>query len=326
VIVITGGAGFIGSNLARRLCHDGSRDAWIVDDLADARKFRNLVGLPIAEYTDRDAFLELLNHGDAALDSVEAIVHQGACTSTTESDGRHVLRYNYEYTREIIDFCVVRSIPLVYASSAAVYGASSACRESPEFERPLNVYGFSKLLIDNYVRRLHRTRSAPVIGLRYFNVYGPGEAHKGAMSSIVLQLHDQIARTGVAALFGASHGVGNGEQRRDFVHVDDVVSVVTWALEHPNVTGIYNVGTGQAWSYNEVAEAVIQAAGAGRIAYLPFPRDLAEAYQSFTQADIARLRAAGYEGRFRRVDEGVTQYVGWLRSPDGRLEDGGPRA
>jgi ADP-L-glycero-D-manno-heptose 6-epimerase len=318
VIVVTGGAGFVGSAVCRALSVTRALPLWVVDDLRDASKYRNLVGVHISDYLDREDFLRLVEQHDAALAGVEAIIHQGAASSTTEPDGRYVLRNNYDYSRALLELSVERGIPIIYASSAAVYGRSEVCREAPSFEQPLNVYGFSKLLVDNHARRLLERGNVKIVGLRYFNVYGPGEWHKGTMRSLALQLYEQLVEHGVAFLFGAHDGYGAGEQRRDFIHVDDVVRVVEWFLVHPERSGIYNVGTGQSRSFNELASAVVGALGAGHIEYRPFPAELARSYQSHTQADLQRLRASGYDRAFVELDEGVADYVTTLE----RLRNG----
>jgi len=313
MIVVTGGAGFIGSNLVRELNVRGRDDIVVVDDLRAGRKFLNLVACDIADYWDRDEFLERLENG--AIARPETIFHQGACAVTTEWDGRYMLDNNYRYSVRLYEYCAANEVPLIYASSAAVYGASKVFKEDDRAaERPLNVYGYSKLLFDQYVRRHARRARAQVAGLRYFNVYGPGEAHKGSMASVAFHLQRQVAEHGEARLFEGSGGYSAGEQRRDFVYVGDVASVNLWLLEHPDVSGIFNVGTGASASFNDVARAIIAGMHKGAIRYIPFPPQLAASYQSFTQADISALRAAGYTAPFEDVRAGIASYLDALRS------------
>jgi len=313
MIVVTGGAGFIGSNLVRELNVRGRDDIVVVDDLRAGRKFLNLVACDIADYWDRDEFLERLENG--AIARPETIFHQGACAVTTEWDGRYMLDNNYRYSVRLYEYCAANEVPLIYASSAAVYGASKVFKEDDRAaERPLNVYGYSKLLFDQYVRRHARRARAQVAGLRYFNVYGPGEAHKGSMASVAFHLQRQVAEHGEAPLFEGSGGYAAGEQRRDFVYVGDVASVNLWLLEHPDVSGIFNVGTGASASFNDVARAIIAGMNKGAIRYIPFPPELAASYQSFTQADISALRAAGYTAPFEDVRAGIASYLDALRS------------
>jgi ADP-L-glycero-D-manno-heptose 6-epimerase len=311
VIVVTGAAGFIGSNLVHALNQRGRTDVLAVDELSDGRKFQNLVDCEIADLVDRDAFLEHVARRDFG--RIDAVFHQGACSNTMEWDGRLVMRLNYEYSKELFGFCADRGVPFIYASSAAVYGGSREFRVDPACERPLNLYGYSKLLFDRWVRRQPSPPSA-VVGLRYFNVYGPREFHKGEMASVAYKQHLQLAAGDRVELFESSDGWGPGEQRRDFVWVGDVVDVNLWFLEHPQASGIFNVGTGRAQTFNEVARAVIAYHGRGRIEYVPFPDALRGRYQSFTQADLRELRAAGYDRRFLPVEEGIPLYLKWLES------------
>jgi ADP-L-glycero-D-manno-heptose 6-epimerase len=315
MIIVTGGAGFIGSNLVRELNARGHDDVVVVDDLSDGRKFANLVDCRIADYLDKSELLERLRGG--SFPKVQAVFHQGACAVTTEWNGRYMMETNYRYSVELFEHCVAKGVPLIYASSAAVYGASAVFKENDAAaERPLNVYGYSKLLFDAYVRRRRAEkggrrgrRRAPVVGLRYFNVYGPNEAHKGPMASVAYHLNNQVVATGEARLFEGSGGYAAGEQRRDFVHVGDVVDVNLWFFERAKVSGVFNVGTGASATFNEVANAIVAWHGKGAIRYIPFPEELKSRYQSFTEADLTALRNVGYTRPFRDVRAGVKDYL-----------------
>lgn len=309
MFVVTGGAGFIGSNVVRGLNRAGIDDIIVVDDLTDGTKFRNLVGADIADFWDKDEFRARLKQGLPF--TPDAVLHQGACAVTTEWNGRYMMDVNYRYSVELLERCLADGVPLIYASSAAVYGASRTFREhDAAAERPLNVYGYSKLLFDAYVRRRLDTAASQIAGFRYFNVYGPGEAHKGPMASVAFHLQQQLEQQGELELFEGSDGYAAGEQRRDFVYVDDVVDVNLWFLEHRDRSGIFNVGTGASASFNDLANALIDHAGRGRIRYIPFPEHLVGRYQSFTEADVTRLREAGYDRELRDVEAGIGAYVG----------------
>src|SRR5512145_3242004 len=321
--IVTGAAGFIGSKLVEGLNRRGITDVIAVDNLAHADKFANLAGCEIADYVDQADFIANLERYEGA---VTAVFHQGACSDTMETDGRYMLQNNYEYSKRLYEWCQEEEVPFVYASSASVYGAGPEFREDRSCERPLNVYGYSKFLFDQYVRRRLKLkeRRAQVAGLRYFNVYGPNEAHKGRMASVAYHAYQQLLGGGKVKLFVGSGGYGNGEQKRDFVYVEDVVEVNLWLLEHPGVSGVFNCGTGRAQSFNELAAAVINAVqgtrlplkelvARGLIEYIAFPPQLVGKYQSYTQADLARLRGAGYAREFRPVESGVAAYVAELQ-------------
>ena len=319
-IVVTGAAGFIGSNLVRALNARGEFDIIAVDNMARAGKVGNLADCDIADYLDKDEFLDRLGSGDFAYD-LSAILHQGACSDTMESDGRYMMRNNYRYSVSLVEYCQEQSIPFLYASSASVYGAGTEFREERACESPLNVYAYSKALFDQYVRRLLPEATAQIAGFRYFNVYGPREQHKGRGSSVAWHFFQQFRADGVVRLFEGSGGYGDGEQRRDFVHVDDIVRANLHFLDHPEASGIFNLGTGRAQSFNDVAVAVLNTlhegpprtaadwVSAGRIEYIPFPAALAGKYQSYTQADLTLLRRAGYDAPFAPVEQGVADYV-----------------
>jgi ADP-L-glycero-D-manno-heptose 6-epimerase len=326
MIIVTGAAGFIGSNLVKALNERGETDIVAVDNLSRGDKFRNLVDCSIADYLDKEEFFDQLGAG--AFDGeIAAVLHQGACSDTMESDGRYMMENNYRYSAGLLEFCRAEEIPFIYASSASVYGAGPTFREDPASEKPLNVYGYSKFLFDNLVRRRWQDNTAQVVGLRYFNVYGPREAHKGRMASVAFHFFNQYRSEGCVKLFEGSGGYAAGEQRRDFISVDDVVAVNLHFLAHPESAGIFNVGTGRAQTFNEVAVATVNASRAsegesaldpqqmlskGLIEYVSFPPGLREKYQSYTQADLAQLRAAGYRAPFLTVEQGVSRYVDWL--------------
>jgi ADP-L-glycero-D-manno-heptose 6-epimerase len=312
VHIVTGGAGFIGSNLARMLIEQDGADVIIVDDLSDGHKFRNIADLNIVDYIDKDDFLNLLRSDASFAGSLQSVFHQGACSATTEWDGRYMMRNNFSYSKDVLDYCLRRNVPFIYASSAAVYGASTEFAEAPGNELPLNVYGYSKLLFDQYVRRLPLTAKQQVVGLRYFNVYGPREQHKGSMASVAFHFNNQLEENGELRLFEGSAGYADGEQLRDFVFVDDVCAVNRWFLEHRDASGIFNVGSGKSQTFNDVANAVIDWHGNGAISYIPFPEGLREAYQSYTQADLAQLRGTGCDVGFRDVASGVSSYLDTL--------------
>lgn len=323
-VIVTGAAGFVGANLVRALNGRGETDIVAVDNLTRADKFRNLVDCEIADYLDKEDFRSRVARG--AMARPEIVFHQGACSDTMASDGRYMLDNNFRYSLELLDWCQAQKVPFVYASSASVYGLGPVYAESRENEKPLNVYGYSKFLFDQVVRRRLPSFGAPVTGLRYFNVYGPREAHKERMASVAFHHFHQFRADGRVRLFEGSHGYDAGEQRRDFIHVDDAVAVNLFFAGKP-ATGIYNVGTGRAQPFNDVALTVVNALRAresqaplrlaeavaqGRIEYVPFPEALRGKYQAYTQADLTQLRNAGYTRPMASVEQGVAAYVDWL--------------
>ncbi|GEM76062.1 ADP-glyceromanno-heptose 6-epimerase [Vibrio sagamiensis] len=308
MIIVTGGAGMIGSNIVKALNEAGINDILVVDNLKNGKKFKNLVDLDITDYMDRDDFLTQVMAGDD-FGPIEAVFHEGACSATTEWDGKYMMLNNYEYSKELLHYCLDREIPFLYASSAATYGETETFIEEREYEGALNVYGYSKQQFDNYVRRLwqdaeqHGEKLSQVTGFRYFNVYGPREDHKGSMASVAFHLNNQMNAGENPKLFA-----GSGHFKRDFVYVGDVAAVNLWFLNH-SVSGIFNLGTGNAESFEEIAKAVIQYHGKGEIETIPFPEHLKGAYQEFTQADLTKLRAAGCDVEFKTVAQGVAEYL-----------------
>lgn len=310
IFIVTGAAGFIGGNVVKALNDRGHRDVVAVDDLTIGDKFRNLRDLSIADYLDHRDFRDRIRTDQDPWGDVAAVLHQGACADTTESDGRFMMDNNYEFSKELLGWCLKRRVPFVYASSASVYGNGTVCVEGPSYESPLNVYAYSKLQFDRYVRRLTPRLESTVVGLRYFNVYGPREQYKGRMASMVHQLWQQLKQYGTCRLFEGTDGYGDGEQRRDFVFAGDVAAVnLHFALSDRPIQGVFNCGTGASRSFNEVATTLIGQLGGGRIEYVPFPESLAGKYQSFTQADISRLRAAGYDQPMTRLEDGVRAMI-----------------
>jgi len=326
-VVVTGAAGMIGANLLRGLNAIGVDDILAVDDLSDGQKYVNLAGAAISDYFDRRDFYGRFERGE--LGKIDAVFHEGACSDTMEHDGRLMLDLNYRSSKTLLDACQTQGVRLLYASSAAVYGGAASFREEPEYERPLNVYGYSKLLFDNVVRRMLPRATAQVAGFRYFNVYGPHEQHKGRMASVAFHHFNQFRGEGRVKLFGAYGGYAAGEQARDFVFVDDVVAVNLWFFAHPEANGIFNLGSGRAQPFNDVALAVVNAVRSeqgeaplslaamvsqGQLEYIDFPAALVGKYQCFTEADLGRLRAAGCTHAFADVAAGVARYAAALRA------------
>ena len=322
-VIVTGAAGFIGANLVKALNARGVRDVIAVDNLGRAEKVPNLVDCEILEYYDKEDFITRVRR-ESLRGDVSAVLHQGACSDTMEMDGRYMMANNYQYSLDLLGWCQSRHVPFIYASSASVYGGGTVFREERAHEAPLNVYGYSKFLFDQAVRRRMVGSTGQIAGFRYFNVYGPREAHKGRMASVAYHFYNQYLADGRVRLFEGSGGYGAGEQRRDFVSVQDVVRVNLHFLDNPKLSGIFNVGTGRARTYNDMAAATINAVRKGRgekaltaeelqrtgaIEYIPFPPALVGKYQSFTQADVSALRAAGYKDPFLDVEEGVGRYV-----------------
>ena len=304
MFIVTGGAGFVGSNLVRELNRRGHTDILVVDNLTRGDKARNLADLVISDYLDKAAFRARLDAGTLDLQP-EAVFHNGACSDTMESDGRYMMENNFGDSRALLHWCLARKVPLVYASSAATYGASRCFEPVPAHERPLNVYGYSKLAFDQHVRSLLPAVQSPVVGLRYFNVYGPREAHKGRMMSVLHQLLRQLRETGACRLFAGTDGYPDGGQVRDFVFVGDIVDINLHFGSSGMAKGIVNAGTGEARSFNDIARTLIAHLGGGRIDYIPFPTELVGKYQSYTQADIRSLRAAGYTAPFTALEAGI---------------------
>ena len=308
MIIVTGGAGFIGCNIIKALNARGNDQILVVDDLEDGYKYRNLLDCNIYDYMDKDDFLERIENGHD-FGPIEAIFHQGACSTTTEWDGRYMMKINYEYSKTLLSFCQRKGIPFLYASSAAIYGGSDRFIERPDCEAPLNVYGYSKYLFDQWVRKILPTTQSQIVGFRYFNVYGPGENHKDSMASVAFHFNNQIKENGLCRLFEGNDGFDNGGQRRDFVYVEDVAKVNLWFLDNPDKSGVFNLGTGKSQTFNDVANAVIGWHQKGKINYIPFPEHLKGAYQSNTEADITALRASGYQEPFNSVEQGVAKYL-----------------
>lgn len=312
MILVTGGAGFIGSNLVRAFNDRGENNILLVDNLVNGRKMHNLADLEIADYLDKNDLIQKLDSSYFS-NIIQAVFHQGACSSTTEWDGRFVMENNFDYSKSLLHWCIAKNIPFIYASSASVYGTGhNGFRVERACEKPINMYAYSKWLFDQYVRRILPETRIPIVGFRYFNVYGPREQHKSAMSSTAFHFNRQIIENNKARLFEGCEGMDDGEQKRDFVYVDDVVDVNLWFWQHPEHRGIFNVGTGRAETFNAMAKAVIDWHGKGEIEYIPFPDHLKGAYQSYTQADISSLRQAGYQKEFTDVRHGVKRYLDWL--------------
>ena len=320
MIIVTGGAGFIGSNIVKGLNERGREDVLIVDNLTNMVKFKNIQGLKDIDYMDKNDFIAAIKNGKFDDANIEVIFHEGACSDTMEYNGKYMMENNFEYTKTLMHFALKKKIQLLYASSASTYGSGKhGFSEKPACEEALNVYAFSKLFFDNYARRYFDAAESQIVGLRYFNVYGPQENHKGKMASMIFQMFNQWKAEGKVKLFEGIDGYGNGEQVRDFIYVKDVVKVNFFFWDHPELKGIYNCGTGHAHTFNTLAKGVLKYFGSGELEYVPFPEVLKGKYQSFTEADSSKLLAAGYDGGFTDIEEAIAEYCALLDKNDGYL-------
>jgi ADP-L-glycero-D-manno-heptose 6-epimerase len=311
MIVVTGGAGFIGSAIVWRLNQLGLDNILIVDELGIDDKWKNLTSLKFADYINKWEFLDKLESGFDF--DIESIVHMGANSSTTEKDADHLIENNYEYTKSLAAYSVENGIRFVYASSAATYGDGSLGFKDNEGElqklRPLNMYGYSKQLFDLWAVRNKLTDK--IAGIKYFNVYGPNEYHKGDMRSVVSKAYEQIKSTGMVRLFKSEHpDYKDGEQKRDFVYVKDAVDMTLFLLTNKDKNGIYNIGSGKARTWNDLVHGIFNAAGKPvKIEYIDLPDTLSKKYQYFTEADLSKIKKAGYNQPLLSLEEGVTDYV-----------------
>jgi ADP-L-glycero-D-manno-heptose 6-epimerase len=322
MLIVTGGAGFIGSNLVHELNAHGISDILVVDNFANAKKFQNLQGARYVDYMDKREFRHAIEDDALGTRKIEAILHQGACSNTLEDDGVYMMDNNFQYTKEVLAFSIRQGTPLVFASTAAVYGLSGPGHFTPtiENERPLNIYGYSKLVFDQYFRNQLDLDQVPItaVGLRYFNVYGPREQHKGRMASVIHHFTKQMKDTGKVRLFAGTGGYGDGEQRRDFVYVRDLARLnMFFAQIGPyapktgepakKYCGVVNAGSGVSRSFNDVARALMAVHGKVPIEYIPFPADLEGRYQHFTEADLTGLRQLGCPLHFTPLEEGIVE-------------------
>ena len=320
MIIVTGGAGFIGSNIVKGLNERGREDILIVDNLTNMVKFKNIQGLKALDYMDKMDFLAAIKAGKFADKQINVIFHEGACSDTMEYNGKYMMQNNFEYTKTLMHFALEHKIQFLYASSASTYGSGEhGFTEKTECEEALNVYAFSKLFFDNYARRYFGKTESQIVGLRYFNVYGPQENHKGKMASMVMQMFNQWNKEGKVKLFEGYAGYGPGEQTRDFIYVKDVVRVNFFFWDHPELSGVYNCGTGHAHQFNDLARGVLNYFGApeSKLEYVPFPEVLRGKYQSYTQADATKLLAAGYTGGFTPLEKAVAEYCAVLDKTGG---------
>lgn len=312
MIIVTGGAGFIGSAIVWQLNQLGENKILIVDELGKDDKWKNLVPLKFEDFIHKDDFISMIIDQEVSFD-ISAIIHMGANSSTTEKDADHLFSNNYLYTKELAKYCLGKNIRFIYASSAATYGDGSLGFDDDENKleslRPLNMYGYSKQLFDLWVKR--NNAFDKIVGLKYFNVYGPNEYHKGDMRSVVHKAFEQVRETGKVKLFKSLNpNYKDGEQLRDFIYIKDAVDMTLFFLNNTNKNGLYNIGTGRARNWNDLVTALFKAVGKPvNIEYIDMPDHLIEKYQYYTEANMDKIKKAGYKFPFTSLEDGVTDYV-----------------
>ena len=312
MIVVTGGAGFIGSAIVWKLNQSGKTNIIIVDELGNDEKWKNLVGLKYEDFVHKNEFIEQIMD-DALSYSIETIIHMGANSSTTEKDANHLMVNNFQYTKELAKYCLEKNIRFVYASSAATYGDGGLGFDDDESRlellRPLNMYGYSKQLFDLWAKR--NKVLDQIAGIKYFNVYGPNEYHKGDMRSVVHKAFGQVRDTGKVRLFKSLNPkFKDGEQMRDFVYIKDAVDMALFFVDHPDKNGIFNVGSGKARTWNDLVNSLFKAVGKPtNIEYIDLPKHLTDKYQYFTEANLAKIKGVGYKRPITSLEDGVTDYV-----------------
>ncbi len=312
MIVVTGGAGFIGSAIVWRLNQLGNKDIIIVDSLGEDEKWKNLVGLNFADYLDKDNFIDRIIDGDPDLD-IEAIIHMGACSSTTEKDADYLMHNNFKYTQELAKYCIGNNVRFIYASSAATYGNGEQGYNDNENElnalRPMNMYGYSKQLFDLWAKKNNVLNK--IVGLKFFNVYGPNEFHKADMRSVVHKAYGQIKETGKVNLFKSyKKDYEDGEQMRDFIYVKDAVDMTLFFLENKDKNGIFNIGTGNARTWNDLVTILFKSLNKQvNVEYIEMPESIRDKYQYFTQANLHKLFDAGYDQPITSLEDGINDYV-----------------
>lgn len=310
MIIVTGGAGFIGTNLVRSLL-SLNKNVLVVEELDKyTSKFENIKNLNILDCIGHNLFLKHLEN-DKYTKQIEYVFHLGACSKTTEPDREYIMDVNLNYSKKLLMYCANNHIDMVYASSASVYGAGNKFKEESINESSLNHYSESKLLFDNFVRDNFKKINSQVVGMRYFNVYGQYEQHKEIMSSVVYHFYHQFKKYGMLKLFRGSHGYSDGEQRRDFVYVNDTIDIKLWFMKNKH-SGIFNVATGKSRSFNDVANSVINFFKSGHIEYIDFPEGLEDQYQAFTEADMSNLINIGYQRESTALENGVSSYLSFL--------------
>lgn len=311
MFVVTGGAGFIGSALVFKLNQEGVEDILIVDELGSDNKWKNLNGLKFSDYIHKESFLQQLRRD--SLPVVDAILHMGACSSTTEQDSDYLMENNFAYSKHLAEFAMGHNSRFIYASSAATYGDGSQ-GYSDQHDlitklRPLNMYGYSKQLFDLWVLRNGYDKS--LVGLKFFNVFGPHEYHKGSMGSMILKAYQQVKNSGCVKLFRSNTtDYKDGEQKRDFIYIKDCFEPIWWLLNNSDVSGIFNLGSGKARTWLDLANAVFSAMKReAKIEFVDMPAEIKSQYQNFTEADMSKLQATGCPLSFHALEESVSDYV-----------------